>query len=89
MSTDTGDKRYLSEVLASRTLWLKIAIPVILIKNLSDQLVNGLRGTVYDIEDGKILVEFPNVKEKIYIDKVKFEGKFTFVFVFKSPIQHS
>jgi hypothetical protein len=77
ISSDNGEKKHLKELLACRNLWLKIGIPVILIKNLSDQLVNGLRGTVYDIyEDGRILVEFPNMKETTYIDKVTFEGKY-------------
>ncbi|XP_053391870.1 uncharacterized protein LOC128554617 [Mercenaria mercenaria] len=43
-------------------------------ENLSDVLVNGLMGEVYDIcDDGKILVEFPKMNEKIYVDRVKFE----------------
>ena len=59
----------------SQTVAKKIGIPVMLIRNLSDRLVNGLCGTVYDIlEDGKIIVEFPNKNEKIYLKKEKFEG---------------
>ncbi|XP_053388812.1 uncharacterized protein LOC128551890 [Mercenaria mercenaria] len=73
-SSDTGDKKYLNDMLAAKKLWLKIGIPVVLIKNLSDVLVNGLMGEVYDIcDDGKILVEFPKMNEKIYVDRVKFE----------------
>jgi hypothetical protein len=41
-----------------KTLLLKIGIPVILLRNLTDRLVNGLRGVIYDIYDEGPTVEF-------------------------------
>ena len=80
LSIDTGEKKCLSEMMACRMLWLKIGIPIILIKNLPDQLVNGLRGSVYDIlGDSKVFVEFPKMKEIIYIEKVRFEGNYMYI----------
>ena len=49
-SRDEGDKGHLVKMLAPQTLWLKIGVPVILIRNITDVLVTGLRGEVSDIQ---------------------------------------
>lgn len=55
-STDSGKKNYLDKILVPKCLWLKIGVPVILMRNLTDKLVNGLRGEVYGInEDGPVI----------------------------------
>ena len=45
-SNDNGQINELDKVIAPRTLWLKRDCPVVLIRNLSSVLVNGLCGTV-------------------------------------------
>ena len=54
---------------------VKDLAPVILVKNLSGALVNGLMGTVIELEFGEIIVEFPSVGE-VKIEKERFEGKY-------------
>jgi ATP-dependent DNA helicase PIF1 len=76
VASDSGDKKYLSHILAPHILWLKKGAPVILLRNLSDKLFNGLRGEVYDIVDGGAIIEFPSVGLKIPVQKMKFSGKF-------------
>ncbi|XP_053402931.1 ATP-dependent DNA helicase PIF1-like [Mercenaria mercenaria] len=71
-SDDEGDLKYLNKILAPETLWLKIAAPVILLRNLSDRLVNGLRGNIYDITDSGPIVEFPSLNLKMPLEKVRF-----------------
>ncbi|XP_053384702.1 uncharacterized protein LOC128550205 [Mercenaria mercenaria] len=68
-STDEGDRKYLNKILAPQTLWLKKETPVMLLRNLSDKLVNGLQGTV--IENGPI-VEFSSLNMKLPMGKIKF-----------------
>ena len=41
-SEDEGDHRYLRKITANKTLALKIGVPVMLLRNLSHSLVNGL-----------------------------------------------
>ena len=75
-SSDTGNTRELSNLTAPRVLWLKISSPVILLRNLSGKLVNGLRGTVHDINEEGVTVEFPTLQLTTVIPKVKFTGIF-------------
>lgn len=75
VSNDIGEKRYLSHILAPHILWLKIGAPVILLRNLSTKLVNGLSGTIFDIKDNIPVVEFPSVNLKVPVQRVKFSGK--------------
>lgn len=45
-------------MLAPKKLGIKIAAPVMLLTNITDQLVNGATGTVMKIEDEIITVDF-------------------------------
>lgn len=49
-SEDTGDNHYLSKMLAPKHLGLKVGVKVILLTNLSDDIVNGKMGIVHSIE---------------------------------------
>ncbi|WAR07858.1 PIF1-like protein, partial [Mya arenaria] len=71
IATDTGEKRYLDKMTVSKVLWLNIGVPVILMHNLTDKLVNGLQGYVTGItEDGPVVKfagnEVPIKKSKMY-----------------------
>lgn len=46
---DERSEHYLNKFLAAKNLGLKTGCPVMLVRNLSDTLVNGLRGTVIQI----------------------------------------
>ncbi|XP_060604230.1 uncharacterized protein LOC132757057 [Ruditapes philippinarum] len=46
--------------------------PVMLLRNLSDKLVNGLRGTVVDITESGPVVEFPSLNMKMPMEKITF-----------------
>ncbi|XP_071101004.1 ATP-dependent DNA helicase PIF1-like [Haliotis cracherodii] len=61
-STDTGNPDELSKMTAPGELHLKIGAPVILTANLSDSLVNGLRGVVHKIQQDFITVLFQDGK---------------------------
>lgn len=74
MSTDSGEERYLSNVSAPRKLWLKNGCPVILLRNISDKLVNGLRGEVQGLTENGPIVYFPSIGVRTPIEKVKFSG---------------
>lgn len=43
---DSGERKYMQKLAAPSTIWLKRGVPVILLRNLSNDLVNGLQGTV-------------------------------------------
>lgn len=49
-SVDEGDTNKLERMPVPKTLHLKIGCSILLLKNLSDKLVNGLRGTVVKID---------------------------------------
>lgn len=74
VSEDTGKTAYLNHVLAPHKLWLKVGAPVILLRNISDKLVNGLRGEVLNISEEGPFVAFHSVGIKVPIKKVKFTG---------------
>ncbi|XP_062614065.1 uncharacterized protein LOC134275790 [Saccostrea cucullata] len=66
-SEDTGDNHYLSKMLASKHLGVKVGVKVILLTNLSDDLVNGKMGIVQRIEGDLIYATFTiNGKDSIY-----------------------
>ena len=47
---DLGEIKHISKITAPSVLWLKTGVPVILLRNLSNELVNGLKGTVVGFE---------------------------------------
>jgi hypothetical protein len=55
---DGGDVQHLSKVLAPPTHWLNKYYPVVLLRNLSDKLVNGLIGKVVSCGDDAPVVNF-------------------------------
>jgi ATP-dependent DNA helicase PIF1 len=57
-SKDEGSTYYLDKLLVPKNIGLKIACPVILLKNLSNELVNGLRGTVINLKKDCVDVAF-------------------------------
>ncbi|XP_060065940.1 LOW QUALITY PROTEIN: uncharacterized protein LOC132546245 [Ylistrum balloti] len=57
-STDEGFNYYLGKFLAPKNLGLKAGCPVMLVKNLSDSLVNGLRGIVNKLYTDSVDVKF-------------------------------
>ncbi|KAK3100053.1 hypothetical protein FSP39_013962 [Pinctada imbricata] len=57
-SSDDGDRHYLDKIPAPKQLGLKVNSPVMLLVNLSNQLVNGKIGHVNHIEGEDIFVTF-------------------------------
>ncbi|XP_033755719.1 ATP-dependent DNA helicase PIF1-like [Pecten maximus] len=57
-SKDEGSHHYLNKFLAPKNLALKVGCPVMLVKNLSDKLVNGLRGVVTALDTYSVDVKF-------------------------------
>ena len=55
---DDGDTYYLSKMLAPKHLGLKIGVNIILLTNLSDDLVNGKMGIVHGIEGNLLHIMF-------------------------------
>lgn len=58
IAEDEGNPFYLKKMLAPKKPEIKIAAPVMLLTNITDQLVNGATGTVMKIEDEIITVDF-------------------------------
>lgn len=61
---DSGEKKYLKSLAVPEDLHLKIDCPVLLLRNLSDTLVNGLRGKVRKLSKDLISVYFDTSKKK-------------------------
>ncbi|XP_071166174.1 uncharacterized protein [Mytilus edulis] len=59
-SIDEGENSKLKNIQAPKHLHLKESCPVMLLKNLSDKLVNGLRGNVTAVSTKFITVHFNN-----------------------------
>ena len=74
-SSDTGRIKDLAKLTAPRLLWLKNGCPVILLRNLTNTLVNGLSGYIYEVDNTGVVVNFPSVNLVTRIPKVKFTGK--------------
>ena len=71
-ATDVGEERFLSRCNALQTLYLKVGAPVILLVNLSSQLVNGLQGVVKKISLDSVLVLFESLKREELISYYSF-----------------
>lgn len=74
---DTGEAKYLQRVLAPSSLWIKVGSPVMLLCNLTEKLVNGLRGTVVNGEADGPVVQFPSINTTIRLQKETFSGNLT------------
>lgn len=71
---DEGEQKYrLDSLTVPKCLWLKIGIPVILLRNLTTKLVNGLRGFVLDIDDEGPTIEFPSIGITTRLSEYPFE----------------
>lgn len=58
IAKDEGSKYFLDKFLAPKHLGLELGCPVMLLKNINDTLVNGLRGTVTDMFEDSVDVKF-------------------------------
>lgn len=74
-ATDSGDTGELKNLTAPKTLWLKIGCPVILLRNLSNTLVNGLRGSLVGVSDAELAVKFSALDITTSIKKFHFTGE--------------
>lgn len=59
-AVDSGTPGQLRRILAPKVLILKKHCPVIILKNISEKLVNGSRGTVVDFDDSGPVIAFPH-----------------------------
>lgn len=66
-SQDEGSQHYLDKFVAQKNLGLKINCPVMLIRNLSDTLVNGLRGVVKKLDTDSIEVKFLINEKPVFV----------------------
>lgn len=77
-SIDEGTQSFLTNrVTAPKILWLKKGAPVILLRNISDQLVNGLQGYIHAINGDGPVIAFPALDTKIPLKKTRFSGNCT------------
>jgi hypothetical protein len=65
-STDTGPSSQLRHITGKKCLMLKVNSPVILLKNLSRELVNGSRGKVIQLDDDGPTVDFNGKAVKLH-----------------------
>ncbi|KAJ8020345.1 ATP-dependent DNA helicase PIF1 [Holothuria leucospilota] len=72
VGTDTGDMEVLSQCTAPKQLYLKDGAPIILTVNISNTIVNGMRGTVQDMQPNYITVKFESVNKPIDIHPYTF-----------------
>jgi hypothetical protein len=82
-SVDEGDIAKLKKILVENTLHVKINCPVMLVKNLSQNLINGLQGVVHEIDTvmNTITVKFPDLVTEIKrVSRVKINQSESFLF---------
>lgn len=70
-SIDEGDISKLEKIPVPKQLHLKIGCPIMLLKNLSEQLVNGLRGTVTALSNKCVSVDFSGVNTEKFTANLK------------------
>jgi hypothetical protein len=70
-AVDEGDQHYLRRLLASKELYLKLQCPVIILRNLSQNIVNGMRGVVVKMEEHCVQVQLDDGRV-ITIERVMF-----------------
>lgn len=73
-AVDSGEEKHLNTLVVQKVLWLKIKSNVMLLRNISDKLVNGLCGQVMNISDVSITVYFPSVNITADIRRISFTG---------------
>jgi hypothetical protein len=76
---DSGDVARLnssSGMLALKTLTVKRGCPVMLLRNLSDNLVNGSTGRVVDLNEDGPVVHFLDADVVLKLPKCNFTGTF-------------
>jgi len=78
-SSDSGKAQHLYRISAPAVIWLKVGCPVILLQNISDKLVNGLRGHIHSITTDGPVVYFHDLNLLSLIPKVKFSGNIIIV----------
>ncbi|XP_077998932.1 uncharacterized protein LOC144451879 [Glandiceps talaboti] len=67
---DTGSKSLLNKrTIADSTLHLKVGSPVMLIYNCTNELTNGMTGTVTEMKDGLPVVHFPRVNKTVRVEQ--------------------
>lgn len=52
-------------------LHLKVAFPIMLLKNLSEKLVNGLMGTVQTLNKDSVFVQFMSMNSEPHTEQLK------------------
>ena len=62
-SKDTGSEKFLKRCIAEKTVILKLGVPVMLLYNIDQELVNGLTGKVVDFNDSYPVVYFEQVNK--------------------------
>ena len=77
---DSGDISRLGKILAPPVLWLKKNCQVILLRNISKKLVNGLIGHMSCEQDGPV-VYFQQVDVSTKLQKISFSGMWYVNFV--------
>ena len=73
-SKDSGEPKYLQKIRADQILWLKEECEVILMKNISDQLVNGSRGIVKGMTADTVQVHFQKINKLHPVSRMSFTG---------------
>ncbi|XP_062584328.1 uncharacterized protein LOC134246079 [Saccostrea cucullata] len=65
VAEDNGEKKYLNSLSVPEILYLKKDCPVLLLKNLSDNLVNGLRGKITELSANDVTVYFDSLSKEV------------------------
>ena len=69
LSEDKGKQRHLRKCPFPKELIIKEGAPVVLLTNMSDELINGLRGIVTSINQDGPTVYFSSIKKSVKITK--------------------